>query len=395
MPRKFKSIIFRLFISLLAAAPAASSAAAQTARIGAGDSYSLALARNSSLWAWGYNNHGQLGLGTPDIERHSPSQAGADRDWVTVSAGRAHALALKADGSLWGWGYNYYYQLFGGPPGDKFSPTHMGAEYNDWVAVAAGGDHSLGLRADGSLWSSGSNAGGQCGLGYFSEKVVGPAQVGLDNNWTAIAAGAGHSLGIKTDGSLWAWGRDDAGQLGLGADTSNRPTPMQVGTDYDWMAISAGFNHSLGIKQDGSLWGWGNNQQGQLGVGDPLTSRLVPTQATTITGLKTVSAGSWFSLGVKTNGSLWAWGANVYGQLGFGDTTRRTIPTQVGYDTSWQEVAGASFFSLALRKNSSVWAWGYNNHGQLGQGNTTDKYTPVQVPGFSSGLSGLTLLLLE
>ncbi len=378
-----------------------STTAAQAARIGAGDYYSLAIARNGSLWAWGYDNHGQLGVGTiAGYELHSPKQAGTDRDWVTVSAGRAHALALKADGSLWGWGYNTYYQLFGGPPGDKFSPTHMGTEYNDWVAVAAGGDHSLGLRADGSLWSSGANSFGQCGLGYPSEKIVGPAQVGTDTNWAAIAAGAGTSLAIKTDGSLWSWGNNSSAQLGLGtSDTSPHPTPAQVliegGANYDWMAISVGFNHCLGLKADGTLWGWGINQQGQLGVGEPLTARLVPTQATTVTGLKTVSAGAWFSLGLKPDGSLWAWGANVYGQLGFGDTTRRTIPTQVGTATNWQEVAAASYFSLALRKNLSVWAWGWNNHGQLGLGNTADKYVPVPVPGFSPSLSGLEMLLLE
>jgi alpha-tubulin suppressor-like RCC1 family protein len=387
--------IWMVFWSMaLVICPASSATAAQTANIAAGEYHSLAIAPSRSLWSWGYNNHGQLGQG--DItERHSPKQVGADLNWVGVSGGRSHTLALKADGSLWGWGYNFYYQQFGGPPADRYTPTHIGTEYNDWVAVAAGGDHSLGLRTDGSLWSSGANSAGQCGLGYFSEKVVGPARVGLDNDWVAVAAGTGHSLAIKADGSLWAWGQDDAGQLGLGADTSNRSTPTRVGLDNDWVAVSGGFNHSLGVKTDGSLWGWGNNQNGQLGVGDPLTARLVPTQATTITGLKTVAACARFSLGVRSDGSLWAWGANVYGQLGLGDTTMRTIPTRVGTATNCQEVAGGTFYSLGLWRNGSVWAWGWNNHGQLGQGDTTNRSTPVRVPGFYGIAASWLLLLLE
>jgi len=316
--------------------------AGQTGRISAGEYHSLAIAPNGSLWSWGYNHVGQLGLGD-NIDKHSPKQVGADHNWLAVSGGRSFTLALKPDGSLWGWGYNYYYQQFGGPPSDRYTPTHVGTEYNNWVAVAAGGDHSLGLRADGSLWSSGANSAGQCGLGYLSEKVVGPARIGLDNDWAAIAAGTSHSLAIKTDGSLWAWGQNDRAQLGLN-DTGNRNTPTRVGSDNDWAAVSGGFNHSLGVKTTGTLWGWGDNVNGQLGVGAPLTARLIPTQVTTVTGLKTLLAGARSSLGIRTNGSLWA--------------------------------------------------WGYNNHGQLGQGDpTSDKNTPVKVPGFSTGLSGGMLLL--
>jgi len=316
--------------------------AGQTGRISAGEYHSLAIAPNGSLWSWGYNHVGQLGLGD-NIDKHSPKQVGAGHNWLAVSGGRSFTLALKPDGSLWGWGYNYFYQQFGGPPSDRYTPTHVGTEYNNWVAVAAGGDHSLGLRADGSLWSSGANSAGQCGLGYLSEKVVGPARIGLDNDWAAIAAGTSHSLAIKTDGSLWAWGQNDRAQLGLN-DTGNRNTPTRVGSDNDWAAVSGGFNHSLGIKTNGTLWGWGDNVNGQLGVGAPLTARLIPTQVTTVTGLKTLLAGARSSLGIRTNGSLWA--------------------------------------------------WGYNNHGQLGQGDpTSDKNTPVKVPGFSTGLSGGMLLL--
>jgi alpha-tubulin suppressor-like RCC1 family protein len=155
---------------------------------------------------------------------------------------------------------------------------------------AAGGSHSVAVCADGSLWAWGGNDFGQLGDGTTVEYRLTPVQVGTENTWLAVAAGSGHSLALKTDGSLWAWGRNEFGRLGDGT-TVNRSTPVRVGRANDWSGVAAGWGLSLGLKADGSLWAWGRNRSGQLGDGTSV-NRTTPVQVGSENDWEAVTAGS-------------------------------------------------------------------------------------------------------
>jgi len=190
-----------------------------------------------------------------------------------------------------------------------------------------------------------------------------------------LAAGWYHSLVIKTDDSLWAWGLNNSGQLGDGT-TADRVTPIQVLTGV--AAVAAGNDHSLALKTDGNLWVWGLNAYGQLGDGTT-TDQLTPVQI--LTGVAAVSSGGWHTLAIKSDGSLWAWGYNYSGQLGDGTRTSRSTPVQVL--TGVAAVSAGDYHTLARKTDGSLWAWGYNGYGQLGDGTTTQRLSPVPVAGFA------------
>ena len=353
--------------------------------ITASERNTLALKSDGTLWAWGDNIYGQLGDGTTD-SKSIPIQVGTDTNWTAIAAGEYHTLALKSDNSLWAWGRNFYGQLGDGTTDSKSIPIQVGTETN-WTAIAAGDGHTIALKSDGSLWAWGYNSSGQLGDGTTSDKS-GPIQIGTDNDWTTISAGTFHTLALKSDGSLWAWGFNFYGQLGdgctLSVDCSDSSTPVQVGTDTDWTAITAGRSHTLALKSDSTLWAWGNNSYGQLGDGTTVDNSS-PIQVGTDTNWIAIAAGSSHTLALKSDGSLWAWGSNFYGQLGastsetcFGDPCS-TTPVQVETDTNWTAIAIGGGHTIALKSDSSLWAWGRNSSGQLGDGAGGDKPSPIQV----------------
>jgi alpha-tubulin suppressor-like RCC1 family protein len=197
-----------------------------------------------------------------------------------------------------------------------------------------------------------------------------PVQVGLDNSWKSVYGGVNYSLGIKNDGSLWSWGENGKGQLGigvdLGIDISPRVTPQRVGSSNDWSYATCG-NHALALKSDGSLWAWGNNDVGALGDGTTIV-RSAPIKIGTSTW-KTISAGNLHSLGIKTDGTLWVWGYNFNYQLGDGTKVDRYEPMQVGTASNFKSIsAGGEEFSIAIDALGSRWATGANSRGQLGDG---------------------------
>ena len=253
----------------------------------------------------GQNDHGQLGDGTT-TDRHLPTRIGTDTDWKAVAAGELHSLALKRNGSLWTWGLNERGQLGDGSTTDRHDPTRIGTD-TDWKAVSAGLWHCVALKVDGSLWAWGDNREGQLGDGSTTERYV-PTRIGTDTDWDVFVASF-HCLALKTDGSLWAWGRNEDGQVGDGS-TTERHLPTRIGTDTDWKAVGSGEHQSFALKDNGSLWTWGWNYYGQLGDGST-TDRHKPTRIGTATNWKAVAAGGWrHSLGLKEDGSLWAWGWN-------------------------------------------------------------------------------------
>jgi alpha-tubulin suppressor-like RCC1 family protein len=347
------------------------------------DDHSVALRSDGSLWAWGSNLDGRLGLGDTN-DRHTPVRVGTADNWSAVSGGAGFTLALRSDGSLWAWGQNTFGKLGLGKAdtGAHPTPARVGAA-SSWTAIAAGLDCSLATRSDGSLWSWGRNAWGGLGLGHRAGCHA-PARVGTAGTWTAVTCGGGFGLALRSDGSLRAWGRNLEGELGLG-DTAGRHTPVALTSPSGSWALTGarlacGHSHTVVLGADGSLWAWGDNYNGELGLGtadsDPHPEAARVGTATSWTA---AAAGWGDTLAIRADGSLWAWGADYYGELGLGDTTQRDVPTRVGMATNWVAVTCGLWNTLAIKADGSLWAWGYNNDGQLGLNDTNDRLVPVRV----------------
>ena len=208
--------------------------------------------------------------------------------------------------------------------------------------------------------------------------------VGLDP--TTVATGFRHSLALKDDGTVWAWGDNSQYRLGDGTFVIYRETPVQVRDLSGGVEVGAGGAHSLALRDDGTVWAWGYNNHGQLGDG-ATTDRHTPVQVRDLSGVVSISSGGWHSLALRDDGTVWAWGWNEFGQLGDGTTTDRYSPVQVQNLSGVVSVAGGGGHSLALRDDGTLWAWGWNEHGQLGDGATTDRHTPVQVRDLSGVVS--------
>lgn len=294
--------------------------------------------------------------------------------WQSVSASLDHSLAIRTDGTLWAWGDNEFGELGDNTRVSKNIPTQIGTESN-WSKVAAGSDFSLAIKTDGTLWAWGTNTGGVLGTGTTASFLSVPTQVGTATNWQSIVARFNHSLALKSDGSLWAWGKNANGQLGDNT-TVDKSTPSQVGTATNWQSISGGYNSSMAIKTDGTLWTWGYNASGTLGDGTT-THRYTPTQIGTDSNWKKVSSLYLHTIAIKTDGTLWAWGSNSLGQLGDGTTTRQNAPIQIGTDTNWLNISAGLAFTFATKSNFSLWSWGKNGQGQLGNGTSGETNTLI------------------
>jgi alpha-tubulin suppressor-like RCC1 family protein len=317
----------------------------------AGAGFRLGRKSDGSLWAWGWNGNGQLGLGDFK-ERDVPTRVGAGT-WAAVSSGGAHTLGIKSDGSLWAWGYIGY----------SVSIPQRLSDATDWRSISAGATPSLAIRADGSLWAWGStNSFGELGLGDFAGRDR-PTRVGADQDWSLVSSRQQHCAAVKRDGSLWTWGYGIWGQLGLG-DLESRSTPTRVGSDSDWASVSCGDVQTLALKRDGTLWAWGYSQHGRLGLGYPSDSQtcvVTPTRVGGASDWAAVSAGMDHALALKTDGTLWVWGGNNSGQLGFGNSGEGTevlTPTQLFVGSGWTSVSANIEESLALRQDGSLWTWG-------------------------------------
>ena len=333
-------------------------------KISAGGGHTLAIKNDGTLWGWGHNGYGQVGDGTNE-NAYAPVQIGTDTDWQSVSAGGQSSAAIKNNGTLWTWGDNEYHQLGDGTTTDSTMPHQMGTATN-WASVSCGMVHVLALKNNGTLWAWGDNSSGQLGNGNGNETTA-IVQVTTAANWQFIDAGYMHNSAIRTDGTLWVWGRNQDNQMGSGFPAGGYlATPSRFGTDANWQSVSGGAESTVAIKTDGTLWGWGTNTNGQLGNGTH-SYRGVATQSGTDNNWLAVSSGiGTFTLGLKQDGSVWGWGSNGYGQVGDGTNQSRSVPTRILSDETYQFIDAGGYYATAITRSDNVYTWGENNAGGLG-----------------------------
>jgi alpha-tubulin suppressor-like RCC1 family protein len=348
---------------------------------------------SATTYIFGDNTWGQIGNAALGASSATPYVVGGNATWKSIALGGAHALAVKSDGTLWAWGYNFNGQLGDGYNGSvqnhlyQSTPEKIGTV--TWSAVVAGESHSMALdsAASPALYAWGQNAYGQLGLGTTADslapgtasKIAAPS----GTKWLSIAAGARHSMALRSDGKILTWGDDTFGQLGNWSVPSppilSTPTAV-IGIPKPPVAIASGSYHSLAILNDGTLWSWGKNTNGQLGYStasqvDPTYSAF-PTQVGVNNDWSAVSGGGTHTLALRGQ-TLWAWGGNAHGQLGNNTTTDSPSPVQIGTSNQWIAVAAGKYHSMAIDTNNKLWTWGRNAEGQLGNGTTVG---PVLVP---------------
>lgn len=347
--------------------------------IATGGFHTLAICNDSTVKAFGENASGQLGNGST-IDSNIPVAVSGLSGVIAVSGGgdqtSAHSMALKSDGSVWTWGSNQYGALGDGSFINSYVPMQVSG-LSQVNAISAGGWHSVALKNDGTVWTWGFNSDGQLGDSTVINQSI-PIQINGLSNIVAIAAGTYHTLALKNDGTVWAWGDNAYGQLGDGTST-DRLYPVQVSGLIGVIKLAAGRFFSLAVKSDGTVWTFGDNVYGQLGNGSTIGSN-VPIQVTGLTGVTSAvtATGAFHCLAVKSDGSIWSWGRNSNGNLGINTTANSPVPVQMLSISSAVGVAAGFNFSVLYLSNGTLWGCGRNSSGQLGDGTFVQKNTVVQ-----------------
>ena len=414
--------------------------------VNAGNAHSCAIKTDGTLWCWGLGTNGRLGNGSTATE-FTPNQVGSESDWLQVVAAGSHSCGIRAENNtLYCWGNNASGRLGNDDANASnayYTPDEIGT---DWAYLTASMDHTCGLKLDGALYCWGWGNSNRLGMGDTNNRLV-PTEVVLTNlnpmldpdlPWLSVSAGFTHSCAVRADHSLWCWGNGDDGRLGMDS-TVPRSRPFMVGVELEWEAVEVGDRHSCAQRLDGTLWCWGFNRTGQLGVESD--NQLIPHQVDSRTDWTSFSLGASHScaidaenllycwgtnqegrLGlelndgnksfpgamafskevsqidagenegclVTTEGELYCWGNNRYGQLGVGDRNDRAAPTRVGSISDWVYVVSnlggdggavstSSGHTCAIRADGRLYCWGLDRSGRLGLGNTSLRTEPAQV----------------
>jgi len=365
------------------------------------------------LYAWGgngasyYGQSGILGNNNSVPGASSPvTVAGGIINWNSIAAGDSHSLGVTDTGELYAWGEGDEGRLGTGDDDSRSSPATIAGGITNWSSVAAGDKHSLGLTDTGDLYTWGRIDFGALGTGSYVFEQLSPVTVaGGITNWSTIAAGSAHSLGLTDTGVLYAWGENNFAQLGNNTDDSYAQSPVTVaGGITNWSSIAAGERHNLGLTDAGVLYAWGSDSGGQLGINGsyyaagtigpsgPYGNQSSPvTVLGGITNWSGIAAGEFHSLGLTDAGVLYAWGGGFSdnyvtitpkGELGTDDIIERSSPvTVVGGITNWSSIAAGWQDSLGFTDAGVLYAWGENPSGKLGTNDEISRSSPVTVVG--------------
>ncbi|MFT4245223.1 MAG: hypothetical protein QM571_01690, partial [Micrococcaceae bacterium] len=315
-------------------------------------SHSFALTSNNELWGWGYNDSGQLGNNTT-VNQATPVRIGTS-SWGDVAAGASgstgFSLGYFTNGRLLGWGDNAAGQLGTNSITDSYTPNYVNNEYaqNPWINVSGANRHSMAISGSGNtLWGWGSNEYGETGNGSpSSTNILTATQVGTNATWSQVAAGAEFTVALRSTGRIYAWGRNQYGQLGNGTTTDQSTIAMGPSTGI-WSKFDAQNLHVLAINTSNKLYAWGRNNYGQVG-NNTLTDASSPVQVSDLE-FASVSAGYSHSVALTTDGDLYTWGNNGSGQLGNGANARLLVPTKVG-NLKWDAVDSGVDFTVGVAR---------------------------------------------
>lgn len=346
----------------------------------------FAVCDDGALWAWGTGSRGQLGTGD-NRHRLVPGVVHPVGDAVGLVASHDTAFAIKADGSLTAWGSNEFNKLALTRDEESEDVWSQLFALRDVVSTASGSGLTVTVTRDGSVWET--------GFGNADESR--PLRVRELANITAVAACSRTKFALREDGSVWAWGDSQRNEIGdgrilvpgpsLSGMVSQRLVPARVQVPYDTVAIAAGDNTAYALQRDGTLWAWGDNESGQLGNGARRemsmfeSHDLLPAPIASLSDVVSVCAGGSSAFAVTRDGALWAWGSNEFGQFGSRESGLSSVrPTQVEGLSEVRLIATSGESTFAVRRDGSVWAWGRNDQGQLGDGTQVDRCTPTRVP---------------
>jgi len=285
--------------------------------------------------------------------------------------------AIYGGAELYAWGASSGGRLGDGTTVYRSSPVQIGA-LTTWSQVAGGERNSFAVKTDGTLWGWGQGLTGQIGDNTATSKSS-PVQVGALTTWYQVTGGGDFAVAVKTDGTMWSWGKNETfGMLGVGT-VINKSSPVQIGALTTWYQVSSARFHSVALKTDGTMWSWGAYTYGRLGDNTNV-NKSSPVQIGSLTTWYQASAGrNLTSAAIKTDGTLWSWGGNGDGQLGDGTTVNRSSPVQVGSLTNWSQVSVGRFHTAAVKTDGTMWAWGLNSGGEIGDNTIVSKSSPVQI----------------
>lgn len=391
-PPKFVMLCIVMVMVLMPTQGAGAAGTRLFADQGVGGSHSLLLRADGSVWSVGYNRDGQLGNGNR-TDRSVAQQVPGISNVTAVSSGTVFSLALQADGTVWGWGNNSSGQLGDGTTALRTLPVQVQGLSNV-MAITSSNSHSMALKTDGTVWAWGGNGSGELGDGTTTGRLQ-PVQVQGLTDVVSIASSNYHSLALKEDGTVWSWGSNIFGQLGDGrvGMQYNSSIPKKVNGLSHIVGFKSGIGHTLALKSDGTVWAWGDNSSGQLGDGTK-TRRTTPIKIPGLNNVTMVGAGGYSSFALKADGTVWSWGNNNAGQLGNGSAgsgvladlgltgtvqpvTYVAVPQQIMSGVI--AISTESQHAFALKEDYTVWAWGKNEFGQLGDGTQIFRITPVLV----------------
>jgi len=347
-----------------------------------------ALGYDRQLWTWGYNYNGQLGqnIGGNPGHRSSPVQV-PGTTWSKLSSTFEGSIGggIKTDGTLWLIGTNTNGELGQNDVAARSSPIQIPG--TTWSEFAHSNSKVFATKTDGTAWAWGRNQYGELGQNDKTSRSS-PTQIGSGTDWStarsAFGTNNGAGFGVKSDGTAWAWGRNEEGQLGLNNKTLYS-SPVQIpGTT--WKMFSASDQTTMAIKTNGTLWGWGRNEYGDLGLNSAGDHGSSPRQVPGTTWSYVSTSTNTMSFATKTDGTLWAWGKGYNGQLGInvsgnpGPGSTRSSPTQIP-GTTWTDQLLSINGGMCVKTDGTLWMWGRNGEGLLGQNDTIEYSSPVQVPG--------------
>jgi alpha-tubulin suppressor-like RCC1 family protein len=371
-------IMISLFVILQAIAMPCYAFSSSVISVSAGGSHSLALTDDGNVLVWGNNDHGQLGDGT-NKSRSTPMQVNGLDHIIAIAAGTDHSLALRDDGTVWAWGDNYHGTLGDGTTEDRLTPVQVSSLTNV-KSIAAGNMVSLALKDDGTLWAWGFNKRGGLGDGTVDDRLTPVQVIGIVD---VIEIGDKGTFAITDNGRVWAWGDNTIvafsdniyniyGILGDN-DSQIRPIPFQVEQASDVKSITNGVLHTVFLKEDGTVWTWGINSNGQLGADIQIDDQVVTITPVNVSGLnniKDISAGGYYTLALKNDGTVWKWGQDYYVIPSMSGVFSKSIsiPTQINGLDGVKDISSGDKFFIALKDDGSLWGWGYNENGQVGTG---------------------------